>query len=94
MSALPAQDTDSNKERSGVDDGWAATSAAIKGRQEVRKLCLRAFPALQEEASWVELLLFVSAHRGQLEGAEKRARYTSFKTKSHSQLQEHARRCR
>ena len=75
MSALPAQDTDSNKERSGVDDGWAATSAAIKGRQEVRKLCLRAFPALQEEASWVELLLFVSAHREQHESA-KRERIT------------------
>ena len=59
----------------------------------MRKLCSRAFPALQAKASWVELLLFVSAHRGQLESAEKGARYTSFKTKSHSRLQENARCC-
>ena len=56
-------------------------------------LCSRAFPELQEKASWVELLLFVSAHRGQLEIAEKKARYTSFKTKSFSRLQKNARRC-
>ena len=54
----------------------------------MRKLCSRAFPALQEKASWAELLLFVSPHRGQLKIAEKGARYTSFKTKSHSLLQE------
>ena len=93
MSAVPAQHTDSNKERTGVDDGWAATSAAIEGRREVRTLCSRAFPALQEKASWVQLLLFVSAHREQHESAEKGARYTSFKTKSYSRLQENARRC-
>ena len=94
MSAVPAQHTDSNKERTGVDDGWAATSAAIEGRQEVRKLCSRAFPALQEKASWVVLLPSVSAHSGQLESAEKGARYTFFKTKSYSRLHENARRCR
>ena len=75
MSAVPAQHTDSNKERTGVEDGWAATSATIKGRREVRKLCSRAFPALQEKASWVELLLFCLRTVDSLK-AQKRVRVT------------------